>query len=269
MTTTFKPGDRVRRTSSFHAHREQDSVYRGEEFTVSRIESRNHGVILEGKDSSFSYSPGAFELVAAADRKIQVGDKVRVQYDAVVIEVEDSWDGVRVETSNPRLHWDTFGPNGADKFLTVIEPAPAPEPKPDPKAEARAVWDAMGIGDTFHFGDTSAKSERTKVSATHFTYSAGSVKLSIEPFFAFSIEPFFVYGIVVHPKPTRREQVNALPDGTRFSCPGPYAPLGHYIKLEEDVVWARTTRAQWSIKPGAEHYAERWNEPGEIKLDED
>lgn len=197
MTTTFKPGDRVRRTSSFHAQREQDSVYRGEEFTVSRIESRNHGVILEGKDSSFSYGPGAFELVAAADRKIQVGDKVRVQYDAVVTEVEDSWDGVRIETRNPREHWDTFGPNEAHKFLTVIEPAPAPEPKP-----------------------------------------------------------------------TRREQVNALPDGTRFSCPGPYAPLGHYIKLQEDVVWARGARNQWSIRPGAEHYDERWNEPGEIKLDE-
>lgn len=152
----------------------------------------------------------------------------------------------------------------------------APEPSQDrlvaePEyAEARAAWDAMEVGDTFRFGSDKVRSH-IKLSATKYRHDRDYGEKGTPKYGSTknNIAGYLRYGVIPNPKPTRREQVNALPDGTRFSCPGPYAPLGHYIKLQEDVVWARGARNQWSIKPDAEHYAERWNEPGEIKLDED
>lgn len=63
--TDFKPGDRVRRTSDFEPANGRNGLRVGEEYTVARISS-NRGLILEGKNPSYDYSAGQFELVEAA-----------------------------------------------------------------------------------------------------------------------------------------------------------------------------------------------------------
>lgn len=77
--TEFKVGDRVRRTNDFNAYESKDSVFTGQEFTIAGIGKTDQGLILEGKDPSFTYSRYAFELIEPEPvKRAKVGDKVRL-----------------------------------------------------------------------------------------------------------------------------------------------------------------------------------------------